>query len=93
MARGLGRSCEVCVLEMYTWEGLTSLETLPALNLDLLKTRALDSPGLPSVVHAPTGLPHSTLHIFTHRMGQDPELYMPEGLVGKIQKYRAPRLR
>lgn len=40
MARGLGRSCEVCVLEMYTWEGLTSLETLPALNLDLLKTRA-----------------------------------------------------
>lgn len=40
MARGLGKSREVCVLEMYTWEGLTSLGTLPALNLDLLKTRA-----------------------------------------------------
>lgn len=83
MARGLGRSCEVCVLEMYTWEGLTSPAMLPALNLGLPKTRAktllvcplLSTPrsrhrstSLP--LHGPTGLPHSTLHIFSHLWGR-----------------------
>lgn len=106
MARVLDRSCEVCVLEMYTWEDLTSLAMLPALNLGLLRTRAKTLLACPLLstplsqhsstswpLHGPTGLPHSTPHIFSHQMGQDTELCMPGGLVGKIQKYRAPRLR